>query len=112
MKSHALDSFFKPKSVALAGSIKPGKINYEIIKSMNEGEYQGRIFPINPANGEVLGHKVYSSISDLPEDVAAGNHALLARGATSFDLSEPESVLRAITASESGQLSFGVSPEM
>ena len=69
MRSHAFDSFFKPKAVAFAGSIKPGKIGYEIIKSMKEGGYQGKIYPVNPAGGEVLGYRVFASISELTEDV-------------------------------------------
>ena len=69
MRSHPFDSFFAPKAVAFAGSIKSGKIGYEIIKSMKEGGYQGKIYPLNPAGGEVLGYKVYTSISELPEDV-------------------------------------------
>ncbi len=69
MRSHAFDSFFKPKAVAFAGSIKPGKIGYEIIKSMKEGGYQGKIYPVNPAGGEILGYRVFASISELTEDV-------------------------------------------
>lgn len=69
MRSHAFDAFFKPKAVAFAGSIKPGKIGYEIIKSMKEGGYQGNIYPVNPAGGEVLGYRVFASISELTEDV-------------------------------------------
>lgn len=49
------------------GSIKPGKIGYEMLKSTKEGGFQGRVFPVNPAGGEVLGSSVYTSISDLPE---------------------------------------------
>ena len=69
MKGHILDSFFVPKAVAFAGSIKPGKIGYEIIKSMKDGGFQGKIYPLNPAGGEVLGFKVYTSVSELPPGV-------------------------------------------
>ena len=34
MKDHMLDSFFAPRAVAFAGSIKPGKIGYDMIKNM------------------------------------------------------------------------------
>lgn len=68
MKTHFLDRFFVPKAVAFAGSIKPGKIGYEIIKSMKEGGYQGNIYPVNPRGGEVLGFHVFTSVLDLPED--------------------------------------------
>lgn len=69
MKSHFLDSFFMPNAVAFAGSIKPGKIGYEIIKNMKEGKFPGQIFPVNPAGGELFGYKVYSSIPEIPGDV-------------------------------------------
>jgi len=68
MKTISFDSFFVPRAVAFAGSIKPGKIGYEIIKNMKEGGYQGKVYPINPAGGEVLGYHVYTSISEIPED--------------------------------------------
>lgn len=82
MSSQSLDSFFTPKAVAFAGSIKPGKIGYEIIKSMKEGGYQGGIYPINPADGEVMGYKVYTSVSELPKDadlvvISLPHHAIL-----------------------------------
>lgn len=69
MENQVLDSFFLPKAAAFAGSIKPGKIGYEIIKSMKEGGYQGKIHPLNPAGGEVLGFKVYTSVAELPPGV-------------------------------------------
>lgn len=69
MKSHVFDSFFEPEAVALPGSIKPGKIGYEIIKSMKEGGYPGRIYPVNPAGGEVMGYRVFASIPELPEKI-------------------------------------------
>lgn len=69
MKDHFLDSFFMPEAVAFAGSIKPGKIGYEIIKNMKEGKFQGQIYPVNPAGGELLGYRVYSSISEIPAAV-------------------------------------------
>ena len=68
MKTHFLDRFFVPKAVACAGSIKPGKIGYEIIKSMKEGGYQGNIYPVNPGGGKVFGLHVFTSVLDIPED--------------------------------------------
>lgn len=69
MNDHMLDSFFMPLAVAFAGSIKPGKIGYEMIKNMKEGKFEGRVYPVNPAGGEVLGYRVYASVSELPRDV-------------------------------------------
>lgn len=69
MRPRVFDNFFSPKAVAFAGSIKPGKIGYEIIKSMKEGGYAGRIYPVNPAAGEVMGYKVFASIPELPDGI-------------------------------------------
>ncbi len=62
-------SFFVPEGVVLLGSIKAGKISYEILKSMKEGGFRGRIYPVNPAGGDVLGYRVYPSISELPDGI-------------------------------------------
>ncbi|MBM3293456.1 MAG: CoA-binding protein [Candidatus Aminicenantes bacterium] len=66
MTGHPLDSFFAPLAVAFAGSVKPGKIGFELIRNMKEGNYEGEIYPINPAGGDVLGYRVYPSVSALP----------------------------------------------
>ena len=68
MTHEIFDSFFMPEGVAFLGSIKPGKIGYEILKSMKEGGFQGKVYPINPAGGDVLGYPVYTSLSELPEE--------------------------------------------
>ncbi len=67
MKRNVFDSFFEPKSVTVFGSIKPGKIGYEITKSMKDGGFQGEIYPINPAGGKVLGYPVYDSLTKAPQ---------------------------------------------
>jgi len=63
------DSFFLPQGVALLGSVKAGKIGYEILKSIKDGGFEGRVYPVNPVGGEVLGYRIYPSISELPEGI-------------------------------------------
>jgi acyl-CoA synthetase (NDP forming) len=70
MRDRVLDAFFMPEGVVFFGSIKPGKIGYEIIKSMKEGGFQGKIYPVNPSGGDVLGYSVYTSLSQIPEEAA------------------------------------------
>jgi acyl-CoA synthetase (NDP forming) len=67
MGDSIFDSFFVPTGVAFLGSIRPGKIGYEILRSVKEGGFQGQVYPVNPAGGEVLGHHVYTSLSEVPE---------------------------------------------
>jgi acyl-CoA synthetase (NDP forming) len=66
MRDTILDAFFMPEAVVFFGSIKPGKIGYEILRSMKEGGFPGTIYPVNPAGGEVFGYPVYSTLSDVP----------------------------------------------
>ena len=64
-----LDLFFFPKSVAVVGaSRKPGKVGYELLKNLLKF-YKGRVFPVNPSADFILGLRVFSSLSDVPEPV-------------------------------------------
>ena len=68
--SHKLDSFFEPRSVAVIGaSSVRHKAGNDIIRNIIANDYSGEIYPINPKGGEIMGKKVYSSISDLPEGI-------------------------------------------
>ncbi len=60
--------FFEPRSVAVVGaSTRPGKVGHETLRSLVNGRYGGRIYPINPRADEVLGLRAYPSLSELPE---------------------------------------------
>ncbi len=64
---------FRPKAVAVVGaSPKPGKIGYAVVKNLLDGGYQGKIYPIHPKADEVLGLKVYPTISEVPDQVDVG----------------------------------------
>jgi acetyltransferase len=66
----ALDAILKPKSVAVVGaSATPGKIGYTVVENLINDGYQGKIYPINPTATEILGLKVYPSITAVPEAV-------------------------------------------
>lgn len=66
MENLKLNAFFMPNVLACFGSIKSGKIGYEILKNIREGGFQGDVFPINPSGGNVLGFKVYTALEHLP----------------------------------------------
>ncbi|MCX8010909.1 MAG: CoA-binding protein, partial [Ignavibacteria bacterium] len=69
MKSN-LQSLFNPKSIVLIGaSSKPGSIGYEILKSIINFSYQGKIFVINPNAEEILGIKCHSALSQISERI-------------------------------------------
>ena len=62
---------FNAKSVAVIGASQTkGKIGYDLMTSLLN-YYQGKIVPINPKGGEVLGLKAYKSIKEHgPVDLA------------------------------------------
>ncbi len=65
-----LKKLFYPDSIAVVGaSRQPGKIGYIILKNLIEYGFKGRIYPINPHADEILGLKVYPSLSAVPEPV-------------------------------------------
>ncbi|BAF58671.1 MAG: CoA-binding protein [Pelotomaculum sp.] len=63
-------SFTRPKSVAVIGaSNKPGKIGCALVSNLIESGYQGRIFPVNSREKEILGLPCFPSVADIPEEV-------------------------------------------
>ncbi|MBN1376609.1 MAG: CoA-binding protein [Dehalococcoidia bacterium] len=60
--------FFSPDSLALIGaSNDPSKWGFRILNNIIIGGYQGRVYPVNPTQQEILGKKVYKRLADIPE---------------------------------------------
>ncbi len=65
-----IEALFKPKSIAVVGASRhPGKIGYEILNNLLGYGYKGKIYPVNPKADEILGLKVYPSISAIPDEI-------------------------------------------
>ncbi len=65
-----LDTFFRPQSVAIIGaSREPEKLGYSVLANLQEGGYEGRLYPVNPQADEILGLKAYPSVLDIPGPV-------------------------------------------
>ena len=63
-----LDKFFSPRSLAFLGaSADHGKWGYRVLSNIVSGGFQGKIYPINPKGGAILGIPVFQSVSDVPE---------------------------------------------
>ena len=63
-----LKAFFKPDSVAVIGaSPNPSKLGHAVLKNIVEGGYghHGKIHPINPGAGEILGYPAYREHSKV-----------------------------------------------
>ena len=66
----SMDAIFKPNSVAVIGaSDNPGKLGSHVMRSLIEGRYPGRIYPVNPGKNEILGVKAYPSLLQIPDSV-------------------------------------------
>jgi len=66
----SMNRIMKPKAVAVIGaSEQAGKIGNSVMKNLINGGYKGKIFPITPKGGEVMGLTAYKSVKDVPEDI-------------------------------------------
>lgn len=61
-----IDVLFTPKSIAVIGaSSTKGKLGNDVIRNLIDSGYEGRIYPVNPKGGEILGKKVFKSVADI-----------------------------------------------
>ncbi len=62
-----LKPFFAPESVAVVGaSRRPGKGGYNVVENLLRLGYPGKIYPVNPQAGHVLGLVSYTSLKKIP----------------------------------------------
>ena len=58
------------RSVAVIGaSVKEGSLGQQMMLELHRGGYEGAIHPVNPGYDEVLGHRCFDSVRDIPEPV-------------------------------------------
>jgi len=63
-----LDALFRPRSIAVIGASRtPGKLGHAVVRNLVRGGFAGRVFPINPAGGEIEGQACFRALADLPE---------------------------------------------
>ncbi|MBC5767673.1 acetate--CoA ligase family protein [Ramlibacter albus] len=66
----SMNRIMKPKAVAVIGaSDQAGKIGNSVMKNLINGGYKGKIFPITPKGGEIMGLTAYKSVKDVPEEI-------------------------------------------
>lgn len=59
-----------PRSIAVIGaSAQPGKVGHDILNNLVTEEYDGKIYPVNPKGGKILGLTAYRSVLDIPGEV-------------------------------------------
>ncbi len=65
-----LESLLYPNSVAVLGASRtPGKVGYAVVANLVNGGFAGKIIPVNPAGGELLGLKVYPSLDEYADSI-------------------------------------------
>ncbi|MEQ1776777.1 MAG: CoA-binding protein, partial [Burkholderiales bacterium] len=63
-----LESFFSPKSIAIIGASQDLiTISGQPLSHLVSHGYQGKLYPVNPRYQEILGHKCFPSLADVPE---------------------------------------------
>jgi acetyl coenzyme A synthetase (ADP forming)-like protein len=68
--SHNIRVLFEPKTIAVIGAAHDeNKIGYKILKNILDGGYGGKVYPINPQGGEILGLKAYRTVEEVEEPV-------------------------------------------
>jgi len=76
----AMNRIMKPDSVAVIGaSPEAGKIGNSVMKNLINGGYPGKIYPIHPTAAEVMGHKAYKSVKDVPGEIDVAVFAIPAK---------------------------------
>ncbi len=74
-------ALFAPRAVALVGaSGDAGKNTARPQRYLKKHGYTGRVVPINPTRGEVLGERAYARIADAPEGIGIEHAFVMAPG--------------------------------
>ncbi len=63
---------FEPQSIAVVGASKdPKKIGHTVVSNILSSGFKGKIYPVNPSGGEMLGLEIHRSIEQInaPVDV-------------------------------------------
>lgn len=62
-----LRKLLEPKSIAVVGaSIRPDTAGYDVVRQLNELDFEGQIIPINPKYDRVQGHECFRKLADVP----------------------------------------------
>jgi acyl-CoA synthetase (NDP forming) len=62
--------FFYPKSVAVIGvSDKSDNLGRNIVGNLVEFDFGGIVYPVGPSGGFIQTHRIYRSISDIPDHI-------------------------------------------
>jgi acetyl coenzyme A synthetase (ADP forming)-like protein len=75
-----MNRIMQPKAVAVIGaSDETGKIGNSVMKNLINGGYKGQIIPIHPKSAEIMGHKAFKSVKDVPGEIDVAVFAIPAK---------------------------------
>jgi acetyltransferase len=65
-----LSAILAPRSVALVGATeRPGSVGRTLMTNLCNDAFDGEVFPVNPKHDQIMGHRAYRSVSELPKPV-------------------------------------------
>lgn len=65
-----MNRIMRPEAVAVIGaSESEGKIGNSVMRNLVDGGYEGKIYPVHPKGGEILGRTAYTSVKEIPGEV-------------------------------------------
>lgn len=67
-----LDFLFHPKTIAIAGVSEKAKqfnAGLKFLEALMQFGFKGKIYPMNPSGGEVMGMKIYQSVKEIPDQI-------------------------------------------
>ncbi|HZB78443.1 MAG TPA: acetate--CoA ligase family protein [Actinomycetota bacterium] len=66
----SLERMLSARSVAVVGaSVKEASLGRQMMLELERGGFEGAVYPVNPGYDEVLGHRCFASLGDVPEPV-------------------------------------------
>jgi acetyltransferase len=69
-RQKGIDVLFNPKSIAVIGaSSTKGKLGNDVVRNLIDSGFEGRVYPINPKGGEILGLKAFRSVSEVADEI-------------------------------------------
>ncbi len=67
------ESFFNPQTIAVVGASKtPGKVGHAVFANLVQGGFKGRLVPVNPSGGDLMGFECVKDLGDFEGTVDLG----------------------------------------
>jgi acyl-CoA synthetase (NDP forming) len=107
-KPHSLDSFFRPRSVAVIGaSSTPTKIGGVPVAYFKRLGFKGPIYPVNPQQSEIQELKAYPTVSAIGQPVDLAVVAVPAAGVLNAMTDAAKAGIKAVVLFSSGFAEVG-----